>query len=86
MDTLPIGYRFGDKSKAQVRVRPNSKYSHIKATIDTGNKPNNTVMKTEKDQRLVRLKGENFGRIAPKTLANYIKSKIVAVTLRIFLL
>jgi hypothetical protein len=55
-------------------VRPNSKYNHIKSSIDTGNKPNNTVMKTEKDQRVVKFKGEHFGRIAPKTLASYIKT------------
>ena len=73
LDLLPLGYRFGDKAKAQVRVRPNSKYSHIKSSIDTNNKPNNTVMRADKDQRVVRLKGEHFGRIAPKTLATYIK-------------
>ena len=65
LDLLPLAYRFGDKSKASVRVRPSSRYSHIKATIDTNNKQNNTIMKADKDQRVVRRKGEHFGRIAP---------------------
>ena len=74
LDLLPLGERFGDKNKARMRARPNVKFSHIKSSIDHGKKEKKIgVLDTSKDQsKLVRRKGENFGRIAPNTLATYI--------------
>ena len=74
LDLLPLGERFGDKNKARMRARPNAKFSHIKSSIDHGKKEKKIgILDTNKDQnKLMRRKGENFGRIAPSTLATYI--------------
>ena len=73
LDMLPLGERFGDKNKARMRARPNAKFSHIRSSIDHGKKEKKVgLMETKDENHLMRRKGENFGRIAPKTLANYI--------------
>ena len=73
LDMLPLGERFGDKNKARMRARPNGKFSHIRSSIDHGKKEKKVgVMDSTDQNRLMRRKGENFGRIAPQTLANYI--------------
>ena len=72
LDLLPLGERYGDKNKARMRAPPNSKFSHIKSMVDCGKKEKKFVC--IKDQgRLTKRNGENFGRIAPQTLANYIE-------------
>ena len=73
LDLLPLGERFGDKNFARQRARPNKKFSHIKSSIDHGKKEKKIGVITKKDEsKLVRRKGENFGRINPATLATYI--------------
>lgn len=73
LDLLPLGERYGDKKKALMRCQPNSKFSHIKSSIDHGKKEKKIGLLDNKDQnKLTRRKGENFGRIAPNTLATYI--------------
>ena len=74
LDLLPLGERFGDKNKARMRARPNVKFSHIKSSIDHGKKEKKIgALEASKDQnKLMRRKGENFGRMAPNTLAAYI--------------
>lgn len=74
LDLLPLGVRYGDSKKAMARCQPNSKFSHIKSSIDHGKKEKKIgILDSSKDQnKLTRRKGENFGRIAPNTLANYI--------------
>ena len=82
LDLLPLGERYGDKNKARQRARPNAKFAHIKSSIDQGRKQKQFVVMDSKEQnRLVRRKGENFGRIAPQTLANYITEGRAAVHL-----
>lgn len=74
LDLLPLGERFGDKNKARMRARPNAKFSHVKSSIDHGKKEKKVgELENGKDKnKLMRRKGENFGRIAPSTLAAYI--------------
>lgn len=82
LDLLPLGERFGDKNKARMRARPNAKFSHIRSSIDHGKKDKkSSVMDQSEQNRLLRRKGENFGRIAPVTLAKYIKDGQDAVQL-----
>lgn len=73
LDMLPLGERFGDKNKARMRARPSTKFAHITSSIDHGKKEKKaSAMDTKDASRVIRRKGENFGRIAPATLANYI--------------
>ena len=83
LDLLPLGERFGDKNKARMRARPNVKFSHIKSSIDHGKKDKKiAALEATKDQnKLMRRKGENFGRIAPNTLAAYINEGRAAAQL-----
>ena len=73
LDLLPLGERFGDKNKARSRAPPNAKFSHNKSSIDHGQiKKRLSQMEVKDVNVLTRRKGENFGRIAPQTLAHYI--------------
>ena len=73
LDLLPLGERFGDKNFARQRARPSTKFAHIKSSIDHGQKEKRPGVNDAKDStKLTRRKGENFGRIAPMTLAYYI--------------
>lgn len=74
LDLLPLGERYGDKNMARMRARPNAKFSHIRSAIDHGMKEKKpAAMDMSEQNRLMRRKGENFGRIAPLTLVKYIK-------------
>ena len=83
LDLLPLGERFGDKNFARQRARPNTKFAHVKSSIDHGQKEKKYgVSDTSKEQnRLTRRKGENFGRIAPSVLASYIQEGRMSITL-----
>ena len=73
LDLLPLGERYGDKNKARMQVRPNAKFQHIRSSIDHGKKEKKVgMMDGAEGNKLIRRKGENFGRIAPQTLSNYI--------------
>jgi len=73
LDLLPLGERFGDKNKARMRARPNAKFIHVKSSIDHGKKEKKIgALDPNDNSKLTRRKGENFGRIAPQTLSNYI--------------
>lgn len=54
------------------KIRLNSKYTSVKSKTDTGIKPLKTVMETDNNLRVTKLKGENFGRIAHNVLSKYI--------------
>jgi len=82
LDLLPLGERFGDRKKARVRALPNVKFSHIRSSIDHGQHVKKMgVLDATAENRLIRRKGENFGRIAPQTLANYITEGRASVRL-----
>ena len=81
LDMLPLGERFGDKNKARNRALPNAKFAHIKSAIDHGKKEKRQVVTPKDSARLIRRKGENFGRIAPSTLVNYISDGSAATQL-----
>ena len=73
LDLLPLGERYGDKNKARMQVRPNAKFQHIRSSIDHGKKEKKVGMMDRCDaSKLIKRKGENFGRIQPQTLATYI--------------
>lgn len=74
LDLLPLGERFGDKNKARQRARPNDKFKHIKSSIDTGKKSLKALLDPKDQAKLTKMKGENYGRIAPQTLADYIEA------------
>ena len=71
LDLRPLGIRFGNLEKMQSMSRPNSKFEHIASKVDHGKKEKTTIADQE-EFRVVRMKGENYGRIAPKMLAKYI--------------
>ena len=51
-------------------TRPNPKFSNIESKIDHGKKA--SFDNDEDCFKVTRAKGENYGRIAPKVLAQYI--------------
>lgn len=69
LDLLPLGQRFGNKEMLSTKMRPNEKYSHVTALVDHGKKPPKCVADPLADQIVTKLKGENFGRMAPQTLS-----------------
>jgi len=72
LDLLPLGERYGDKNMARMRSRPNAKFSHIRSSIDHGKKDKKPTALESDQNRLMRRKGENFGRIAANILVKYI--------------
>jgi len=65
LDLLPLGQRFGNADLLATKMRPNEKYSHVTALVDCGKKPAKCVSDPQADQIVTKLKGENFGRMAP---------------------
>ena len=60
--------------------RPNSKFEYVRSKVDHGKKEKSSI--ADQDEfRVVRKKGENYGRIAPKMLAKYILEGRRALTL-----
>lgn len=73
LDLRPLGIRFGNPEKLMSMSRPNPKFQQVSSKIDHGKKEARTIADHD-ENRVVRMKGENYGRIAPKVMANYILS------------
>ena len=68
LDLRPLGVRIGNKQSSG-KVKSNGRYDHVKSVVDHGKRESKTVMAAADTQKVVRMRGENFGRIAPATLA-----------------
>ena len=80
LDLRPLGIRFGNPEKLASMSRPSSKFQNVGAKIDHGKKERKTIA-DEDVFRVLRMKGENYGRIAPKQLAKFIMAGKAALTL-----
>jgi hypothetical protein len=69
LDLLPMGIRFGNPNFAEIRVRPNSRYSHISCLVDYGQ---HRPKRLDPTKLVTKRKGELFGRIEPANLAKFI--------------
>lgn len=71
-DKKPLGERVGNKNYINKRIPLNPKYADVKSVIDHGKTMKD--VEVAQDSLIAKKKGENFGRIAPKTLAKFLTS------------
>ena len=79
LELLPMGVRFGNPHFAEIKVRPNSRYSHVSSMVDYGQ---HRPKKLDPTKLVTKRKGELFGRIEPANLARFIsggKAKDVVI-------
>ena len=71
LDLRPLGVRIGNMEKLAAMSKPNPKFAQVTSKIDHGKKEQKQIGEHELN-KVVRMKGENYGRIASKVMAQYI--------------
>lgn len=71
-DKKPLGERVGNKNYINKKIPLNPRYAEVKSVIDQGKTMKDVEI--QQDSLIAKKKGENFGRIAPKTLAKFLTS------------
>lgn len=70
-DKKPLGELYGNKQLINKRIPINPKYSDVKSMVDHGKSTRD--VESLSDSLIAKKKGENFGRIQPKTLAQFLE-------------
>ena len=71
LDLRPLGVRVGNMERVAAMSKPNPKFAQVTSKIDHGKKEQKPIGEQDLN-KVVRMKGENFGRIAAKVMAQYI--------------
>ena len=71
LDLRPLGVRVGNMEKVAAMSKPNPKFAQVTSKVDHGKKEPKAIGDLDLN-KVVRMKGENYGRIAPKVMAQYI--------------
>jgi hypothetical protein len=67
-DKKPLAERFGNKALINKKMPVNPRYADVRSVVDHGVMTQKNV-EILQDSLIAKKKGENFGRIQPKTLA-----------------
>ena len=71
LDLRPLGVRVGNMERVAAMSKPNPKFAQVTSKIDHGKKEPKAIGEQDLN-KVVRMKGENFGRISAKVMAQYI--------------
>ena len=69
-----MGDKYGKKGLMQQKVQPNSKYSGVKSTLNTGKKATDVAEKS--DHQVAKLRNENFYRISAKAMVALLQANM----------
>lgn len=70
-DKKPLAERYGNKALINKKMPLNPKYAEVRSMVDHGVMTHKDV-EILSDSLIAKKKGENFGRIKPKTLASFL--------------